>query len=711
MTEDLAIRSVYEDEVSSGMLRTMAVFAEFGATVDEVGQAFDRISSSMEAGEQGAAQVANTLRTLVDESESARFALDNLEQAQQLAAAAGIKLEDAGRQLGASFRGQTDALRTLGGASSRVASVIDDVTDRQLRQRLITQQLNAGISGQTAFVDRLTNRLAPYNVQLAAMGLPTVSATTAVLGLTGAVVGAGAALASFATDSAQKYLAATGKVKTETEAASSAFDSLQTSIGAGLVEGLESVGVDFERITKGYTADLRVLTGFVEEATAIQKEHAGTVENVTGQLGLLYDVISGSHDIYNFQNQLSHVAQENLAAEAEVTRQAALAVMQELVPAYGTGAESARELAMAMLDDLTPAGQAGETVMGSLALSILESSGAMRDQAVAARLAAGALSNYSAQADAARAARQRSLQEGRSTVDAGGNISDPMAGPMPETGSFNEPGQGSRRRSGSGGGRRRNQPQTSQQLVNELFSGMQGRQSLHSTALKAGEGFTDELDQRDNAKSRAELSKQASEASQQFKAALEELEPELARMEEQARAIQAEQLELMRVNERLFDQLGGAGVQAFQNFAQAGSNALLSIGSDADSVGATFGDALFKSLEQIVPILSAYGASIIAAKTLKGAGVIAGAALLGTLLSRVRGAFESNTGNGVSSAGSPVGFESFTGGQLNRPTRSDGPIVVRIGDQEFRGYQQQLSQDLLDRGGLDLSQALAIQGG
>ena len=90
--EKIEVQATFEDEITSRVQNALDTMVEFGATTEQVSQAFNQLNKAQKAGAKGMAQQANVMRTLVDESENADFALRSMAKAQELAAQAGVKM-------------------------------------------------------------------------------------------------------------------------------------------------------------------------------------------------------------------------------------------------------------------------------------------------------------------------------------------------------------------------------------------------------------------------------------------------------------------------------------------------------------------------------------------------------------------------------------------------------------------------------------------
>ncbi|NBT52081.1 MAG: hypothetical protein EBT12_11115 [Marivivens sp.] len=126
------IEETFSDEVSARIQNALDTMVEFGASIEDLERATRRLNKTQKDGLRGTAQQANALRTLVDESENAEFAIRNMEKATKIATQTGLKLEDAGRQLGMAFRGDATILRNFDQIARQAADSIEKMNNPAL---------------------------------------------------------------------------------------------------------------------------------------------------------------------------------------------------------------------------------------------------------------------------------------------------------------------------------------------------------------------------------------------------------------------------------------------------------------------------------------------------------------------------------------------------------------------------------------------------
>ena len=138
--KEMKIEDTFSDEVSARIQNALDTMVEFGASIEDVEKAVDKLNKTQKDGIRGTAQQANVLRTLADESENAEFALKNMEKATKIATQTGLKLEDAGRQLGMAFRGDATILRNFDEMARRAADAIEKMNNPAQRQVAIMRE-------------------------------------------------------------------------------------------------------------------------------------------------------------------------------------------------------------------------------------------------------------------------------------------------------------------------------------------------------------------------------------------------------------------------------------------------------------------------------------------------------------------------------------------------------------------------------------------
>ena len=197
-----SINDTFSNEVRARIQNALDTMVEFGATIDDVEAASKKLNKAQMTGVRGQAQQANVLRTLADESENAEFALANMGRATDIATKAGIKLEDAGRQLGMAFRGDATILKNFDEQAKRAAAAIEKINNPAKRQKLIMEELAAAQRRVGGSLSKLQDSFAAADAKLSAVGLSVKKLAVGFAGLGVAALAAGFA---FLTKAVEDY--------------------------------------------------------------------------------------------------------------------------------------------------------------------------------------------------------------------------------------------------------------------------------------------------------------------------------------------------------------------------------------------------------------------------------------------------------------------------------------------------------------------------
>lgn len=311
------------DEVRSRVDGAISTFVEFGATQDQVAKGFKLLGQASATGARGIAQTANVMRTLVDETEDADLALKNVSKAFDLAAATGMKAEDAGRALGQTLKGETDVLRKFDKQATEAADAIDKITDPTLRAQAATRALEAAMKRQNSTLAKARNQ-----VQAFAAAQPGLTKALKLTGAT-AVASFGAITAGMSA-SVKSFLEGSAKMRKASAKAEKNFKDLSFQIGGiitrslGLDKALEnSAGVlgkigDF--VQKHRVGFAKVIKFFAKGAVQIATVAAniglgvamfatfiveGIQELVRKGFGVVGDVMASIGDSINTLNRLA----------------------------------------------------------------------------------------------------------------------------------------------------------------------------------------------------------------------------------------------------------------------------------------------------------------------------------------------------------------------------------------------------------------------
>lgn len=311
------------DEVKSRVDGAISTFVEFGATQDQVAKGFKLLGQASATGARGVAQTANVMRTLVDETEDADLALKNVSKAFDLAAATGMKAEDAGRALGQTLKGETDVLRKFDKQATEAADAIDKITDPVLRAKAATRALEAAMKRQNSVLAKARNQ-----VQAFAAAQPGL---TKSLKLTGAAaVASFGAISAGMTASVKSFLEGSAKMRKASAKAQKNFKDLAFQIGGiitrslGLDKALENSASILAKIgdfvEKHRVSFAKVIKFFAQGAVQIASVAAniglgiamfatfiveGIQELVRKGFGVVGDVMASIGDSINTLNKLA----------------------------------------------------------------------------------------------------------------------------------------------------------------------------------------------------------------------------------------------------------------------------------------------------------------------------------------------------------------------------------------------------------------------
>lgn len=211
---------------------------EFGGTVDDMRTALNAVGVEAARTGKPVALVSNAMRKLVDESEDAAKAAAYLPQAMALAERAMIKTEDAGALMGRALKGDTAALKALGGVSEDVAKQIDKITDPARRQAAILRELDRQLGATGGASTRLgsalgtlQNKIADVNARLAGMGVPGLTVQNMLGGLAVAAGAAAVAIGTKLVEAQERYIASSRSASEAAKKHTDAMEKLEISIG------------------------------------------------------------------------------------------------------------------------------------------------------------------------------------------------------------------------------------------------------------------------------------------------------------------------------------------------------------------------------------------------------------------------------------------------------------------------------------------------
>lgn len=238
-------------ELNTQLMSLSDNIIEFGGSARDVSDTLLMIGQRSARTGESVALLASASRTLVDEADSGRAAMLRLSTAMDVAAAAGIKAEDAGRLVGRAMRGEADALVALGGPAARASSAIAQVADANERARLTMLALDRQLRGGLGPLDRMQQAVATANARLSVM--TGLSAPLATLGGALAAVGAaavamGGAILGVAVKALKALAATSADATASAERLARAQDQVWVSLGRAMV-GAEGASGALDRMT------------------------------------------------------------------------------------------------------------------------------------------------------------------------------------------------------------------------------------------------------------------------------------------------------------------------------------------------------------------------------------------------------------------------------------------------------------------------------
>jgi hypothetical protein len=287
-----AAAKTFKDELNTRIQGTLDTIVEFGGTLADVQAAQSRLSKAAATGARGAAQQANALRTLTDESEDSAAALRNLDKALDLAAAAGIKAEDAGRELGKALKGDVAVLNQFDNRAKAAAKAIEGITDPAQRTKLIMQELDRAMRRQNSTAAKLTNSF--KGIAASQPGLVSALKLTG-----GAVAALGAATVAFGTKAVKSFLDGSQQMRKAQERNTKALKGFSFQIGGVITKAL---GID-KALSKTGGGVSRLAATFDKHRLAIAKGIRGAArlaltlgEAVTFVVGGIVQAIAFASD-------------------------------------------------------------------------------------------------------------------------------------------------------------------------------------------------------------------------------------------------------------------------------------------------------------------------------------------------------------------------------------------------------------------------------
>lgn len=238
-------------ELNTQLMSLSDNIIEFGGSARDVSDTLLMIGQRSARTGESVALLASASRTLVDEADSGRAAMLRLSTAMDVAAAAGLKAEDAGRLVGRAMRGEADALVALGGPAARASDAIAQVADANERARLTMLALDRQLRGGLGPLDRMQQAVATANARLSVMtGLSAPLATlgSALTAVGVAAVAMGGAILGVAVKAIKALAATSADATASAERLARAQDQVWVSLGRAMV-GAEGASGALDRMT------------------------------------------------------------------------------------------------------------------------------------------------------------------------------------------------------------------------------------------------------------------------------------------------------------------------------------------------------------------------------------------------------------------------------------------------------------------------------
>lgn len=218
-------------ELNRRIENTLDTIVEFGGTIQDQRNALRAIEEQARRTGMPIALVAKAAEKLADEADDGAVSSKHLATALDLARVANLKTEDSAALVGRALKGETDALRKLGPAATRVADAIDKIPDANERAAATVAALNSTMSRGPTAMDKMSAAAARVDVQLAQMGIGGELATTVVNNLALAVAGGVVASLKAGYDAWVKYNEATAVGRMRMKRTADAQDRLQLMVG------------------------------------------------------------------------------------------------------------------------------------------------------------------------------------------------------------------------------------------------------------------------------------------------------------------------------------------------------------------------------------------------------------------------------------------------------------------------------------------------
>jgi len=181
-----------------------------------------------------------------------------MEKATKIATQTGLKLEDAGRQLGMAFRGDATILRNFDEMARKAADAIEKMNNPAQRQVAIMRELERAQRRTSGGFGKLQNSIARADVTLNKVGLSVRTLSLGLVGLIGAIGAAGILGAKSAVD---EYIKSSPEMKRVNDELEKSTKALQAALGEQIAKmlNLKKEMQDASDFSKGLAKDIKKL--------------------------------------------------------------------------------------------------------------------------------------------------------------------------------------------------------------------------------------------------------------------------------------------------------------------------------------------------------------------------------------------------------------------------------------------------------------------
>lgn len=596
--------SLVEKERTNRLENALQTMVEYGATQSQVNRGHreaKRLAKELKIEE---AELAKALEKLADEAEDADFAIDNMAEAVIRARREGVKVEDMAAKMGRQFKASTN-------------------------------QVNPFSAG-----------LAKLDLHLGKAGFGFISASALVSGFTAGIGIAAGAVGAFTNEALTEYIKRSTVAQLKTQQFKDALDSFEAEAG----------GVIYQAGNLNENLSMNAIR--LQLATEFLDKFGDELSVVLNYLG------RGAAALFTWLNPLRLYMVVGLGAAAALDE---LAGTQERYDAQlqDVSARAAKQYALVLRNSLAPAFSFVTSKAGG-ALSMLQRLNAE----IATDLANGRLVQNPITGEGAYVVGP-AAHDGSMSPDVSGLMERERTGKAKGSGGG---GAGSKKKlkalqlmdAFDAKERRLKQIQEERAKLKaerdkeELEAGVKRLEQMQEEskerrklfALKLQSALDQTLELRPDriaarakgaptaqeVKTAREEAKALTDAAQRLRDTQMEARGESAfrpevqdALDEMERVRQVEQASVTA-----FKSMEQAGVNAFSNMSFAAGQAFGNMITGAKGAGDFITGALFASMEQIAPIMSAYGTTLIGAQTLNGALVIGGAGLLASLLATAK---------------------------------------------------------------------------